>query len=218
MVAGQIMKLNESIPLDEEDLGAMALAIMISSTLYGLLVWWGSIGSTSPTPIWMFGPGMFLLLSMFNLTPISRLPGKLQYLFAVVVTFFMHVLTHPINFVGDFLAAIFIAFFVGFFLFTGVRVNWWFLWQNTSARTRNEKFLTSIIFTVLFPLGMVMGMWRLWGVGRNEATTEYVSGVGGIFEVLPENPELAQHKARREAIAAGGRITALNKDEVSGTL
>ena len=223
MTAGQTMALSEQIPLPDEDRGAMYIAMVFSALFYGLIMWWGDVmnyypGREAPIPSWMFFPGMLVLLVVFNLTPLARLSGWTQYVCMTVVMFGVLLFRETPAFIGGWAALATGSLVVGLFAFCAIRVNWWFLWQNTSARTLNERFWGSILYTSIFPLGMVMGFYRLLGVGRNEATTEFVTVGGKQFEALPENPELAQHKARREAIAKGRQMVAMNKDDISGTL
>ncbi len=207
------MKLSETVPWSDEDWGGFAISVVIAPILFALLV--SCAEGLLMRPAYM-GLIMFGALIMMNSNPMRRMSGSVQYLACCVGVGVIRVASDPRT---TFFEFFFSSAVFGFLSFCLIRANWWFYWNNASRRTTLEKVLGSIFYTVLFPLGAVMGFCRLIGIGVEEPTTAFQpqpapptstttsAPTGPVLETVLEDPALVEHARRIEMIRtaqAGG--------------
>lgn len=201
-----VMKLSQTVPWSDEDLGGFAISIVIAPTLFALLM--SCAEGLLMRPVHM-GMIMFAGLVVMNSNPMRRMSGWVQYLACSVGTGVLRAASDPRTPVFE---LFFYSAILGFLAFCLIRVNWWFYWNNASRRTTLEKVWCSIFFTVLFPLGAVLGFCRLIGIGveepttafqpRPEPTTETSVPAAHVLETILEDPALVEHARRIEMIRA----------------
>jgi hypothetical protein len=210
------MKLSETVPWSDEDLGGFAISVVIAPILFALLV--SCSEGLLMRPVYM-GLIMFAGLIVMNSNPMRRMSGAVQYLACAVGAGTIRAGSDPRTTVFEFFIY---GIIFGFFAFCLIRVKWWFYWNNASRRTTLEKVLGSIFYTVLFPLGAVMGFCRLIGIGVEEPATAFQpqpapptstttsAPAANVLETILEDPALSEHARRIEMIhtAQAGRGTA----------
>jgi hypothetical protein len=202
------MKLSETVPWSDEDWGGFAISVVIAPILFALLV--SCADGLLMRPIHM-GLIMFAGLVLMNSNPMRRMGGAVQYLACAVGAGTIRAGSDPRTTVFEFFIY---GIIFGFFAFCLIRANWWFYWNNASRRTTLEKVLGSIFYTVLFPLGAVMGFCRLIGIGVEEPTTAFQpqpapptstttsAPAANVLETILEDPALTEHARRIEMIRA----------------
>ncbi len=208
------MKLSETVPWSDEDWGGFAISVVIAPILFALLV--SCSDGLLMRPVYM-GQIMFAGLVLMNSNPMRRMGGAVQYLACCVGVGVIRAASDPKT---TFFEFFFSSAIFGFLSFCLIRANWWFYWNNASRRTTLEKVLGSIFYTVLFPLGVVMGFCRLIGIGVEEPTTAFQpqpaatpttdtapASTGSVLETILEDPALVAHARRIEMIrtAQAGR-------------
>jgi hypothetical protein len=193
--------LNEGLPWSTTDRIGFLVSAFGSAMGFSLLVASGGASSTI-NPVHAF-PFMLTLLLLLNLPEfrIKRLGWYWQYVVCVGASVCSG--TKDMALANDGLAMLtFIHLFMGALIFFTCRVNWWFLWDNPHRRTVAEKALASIFYTSIAPLGMVMGVYRLFGVGVEPITTTFVveDENSTVLETTISDPALAEHARRMDAI------------------
>jgi hypothetical protein len=208
------MKLSETVPWTDEDLGGFTISVVIAPILFALLV--SCSEGLLMRPVYM-GLIMFAGLVVMNSNPMRRMSGWVQYLACSVGVGVIRAASDPRT---TFFEFFFYSAIFGFLAFCLIRANWWFYWNNSSRRTTLEKVLGSIFYTVLFPLGAMMGFCRLIGIGVEEPTTAFQpqpapptstttsAPAANVLETILEDPALSEHARRTEmiraALAGGG--------------
>lgn len=201
------MKLSETVPWSEEDLGGFAISVVVAPILFSLLM--SCVDGLLMHPLYM-GLIMFAGLIVMNSNPMRRMSGWVQYLACAVGVGIICAASDPKTTVFE----VFLYGAVcGFLAFCLIRANWWFYWNNASRRSTLEKVLGSVFYTTLYPLGAVMGFHRLIGMGVEEPTTAFqpqpaaqpTSGTTptpaeSVLETILEDPALAAHARRVEMI------------------
>jgi hypothetical protein len=237
------LRLNQGIPWSNDELTAFGLAVFGTAILATVLMaitlpetvsnphWGPGQPSDIPNPdkktiplTFVYVVGALLLL---NYSPLKKQHGFFQYLACVVISMCAGVA--DLSFRRDGAVMVPLHFFMGFLWFLVFRVNWWFWWDNPSRRTVLQRVAASIFFTVLAPLGLGLALWRLvFGMGVHDVTTTFVVDAGDPhappLETIIEDPALAEHARRMEAIRTGqagigsGRTPSANKESVSGSI
>ena len=245
-------RLSQSNPKSQEELGGFAISIVISAILLALVYAWigGPDAGTMQNPLIPYGSPeykiripdpnyispvvvgllMFGVLLLFNVSPIKRLSGFVQYVICVFIASALN--WHNFNIHQGFFTKIILSIVIGgatgFCMFMVVRVNWWFLWDHSSRRSTTEKMLCSIFYTVVSPLGIAMGLYRLIGIGVATPTTLFIVDPdhpdAAPLETIPENTALRAHAARistvrsAQAGAGSGRTASADKESVSESI
>jgi hypothetical protein len=204
--ANQRMRLNQANPPSSvwEVLG-MFMSILVSAVGVALLIHWMT---TDTVALYMHQPDtsvqtgvvfpiVLISLCLLNSPLVSMLPGFVQYLVCSVgAGILYHMGEGKLD--GPFLTA-FAGLAIGLLVFCWLRVNIWFLWQNSSNRTTFEKVAATIFYTTIFPFGIGMGFARLCGVGVERTRTQFVENDSGeVLETIPDNFALQQHKLMME--------------------
>jgi hypothetical protein len=242
------LRLSQSFPWSEEEMGGFAISAVAGSVLFALLYAWmqepdagtmlnphvpmGSpayrIRIPDPTYVPPFVVGILILfgLILLNATPVKRLHGFVQFLICAAAA---SVLGRHEWALDGFVVSAMKATIYGFLIFTTYRVNWWFYWDVPSRRTLGERMAASIFFTALPWLGFAFGFWRLVArIGVHEPTTTFVvdddTPNAVPVEAIVEDAALEEHERRMRAIRAGqagrgpGRTPSAKKDCVSESI
>ena len=245
---GKNFGLSQSHPWTPQERSGFLWSVLLSALGFTLLLWMmtksdatvcdpHSIPSCSrrlPNPGYI-PPQVMLPLNILFLaaantpnSPIKRLPGFVQYLCFIPVVLGLLLYRHQADHEYD---GVFFPLFASSVLaaiaFLAVRVNWWFYWDYPSRRTILERALCSVFYTTIFPLGIVMGFYRLLGVGNRGSATDFIAdkaAPGGVLEIVPEEQALAEHARRMAAIRSiqagtgSGRKPIQDKEAVSGSI
>jgi hypothetical protein len=238
------LRLNQGIPWSKDELTGFALAVFGSAVLASVLMAMivpdtivnPDAGPGRPPVVsnpakknivpltFVYVAGALMLL---NYSPLKKLHGLVQYAACVIIS--MCVGVADLSFRRDGAAMVPIHLVMGALWFLVFRVNWWFYWDNPSRRTLAHRVTASILFTAIPMLGLGMALWRLaFGMGVHDVTTTFIANSERPdrepLEAIIEDPALAQHEARMQAIRAGkagfgsGRTSAADKDSVSESI
>lgn len=214
-------RLSDSFPWSQEEIGGFAIAAVLAPALFALVLAAVlppeagtmcdpySIPSCSrriPDPSyvspWALGCMIFATILALNVSPVKKLPGPLQYLVCIGIG---ALVTSRADAKGVMLLVH--AVVAGSAMFLMLRVNWWFWWDVPSRRSVGQRVVASICFTGLPILGLGLSVWRLvFGVGIHDVTTQFAQAsdqTGRLLETIIEDPALAEHARRMEAIRMG---------------
>lgn len=232
-------RLNDFIPLSDEELGAKGIAILISTILLGLLYWsilepgagtmpdpkaltinWGKQRIPDPSYVSPFLMTLlvFMGLLVMNFSVFKLLPGFLQYL--ICCGFGLWFTRYSIA-LDSYVLILIKALIYGGMIFILFRVNWWFYWDNPSRRTTLERMVLSILYTSMPLIGLPMGLYRLVGIGVEASTTEFIvdsEASGGVLEQVPPDPRVEEHARRVAAARNQSRVNPRNKDANSESI
>jgi hypothetical protein len=243
--------LNQSHPWTKGETAYFGYSILFASLGF-TLIYWAVLEPSSatlcdpysvppcsrriPDPGFITPGAMFPLVTLLLLaanapfSPVKRLHAFVQYLVCVTAVLGLLVYRHQSPYDHEYQGVfqwILACPIYGGLAFLVFRVNWWFYWDYPSRRSVAERAIWAILCTMLAPIGVAMGFYRLLGVGNNGATTEFLfeeTTPSTFLEAIPEDPALAVHARRIEAIRSAragtgtGRVFASEKDAVSGSI
>jgi hypothetical protein len=216
------LKLSQSIPWSQEELGGFAISAVLSAALFGVM----ALICGGPKPFFM-GLGALLAILLLNVSPFKKLPGFIQFLACCAAAAYIN--RHNEDLGGSAFSLIAASIAYGFVFFAVFRVNWWVWWDYPSRRTIGQRMAASIFFTGIPFLGLGLGVWRLvLGIGQHDVTTQFIvdqaTPNAKPLETIIEDPALAEHARRMEAIRAArtgmgvGRVAPADKAQASGSI